>query len=646
MPLSVLPTLDGTTDIQRGRLTEAMAYIEDLILLPKPRSVVAGTGAYSLTGGSKIICQGDPGSLFPIARRLQRALLQNQRIGWALRAGDPRVYGSRGGTIITLAPEQGIPAQGYRLRIADDGIDLVAGDAAGAFYGVMTLVQMLRQCEGELPAGEIEDSPDFPSRGVMLDISRSKVPTLETLYDLVDLFSGWKINHLELYTEHTFAYENHREVWAQASPMTGEDILRLDAYCRERFIELVPNQNSFGHMHHWLELPRYNQLAECPDGFELTWQGQTREMPPFSLNPTDRRSIEFMGDLFSELLPHFSSEKFNVGCDETWDVGRGRSARAVEEKGAGRVYLDYLLGIYDLVKRHRRTMHFWGDIILQHPELVPELPRDAVVLEWGYEADHPFEEHGAEFARSGMPFFVCPGTSSWHTIAGRTSNCLGNVRNATENGLRHGASGVLNTDWGDNHHTQYLPVSYLGFAAGAVLPWCYETNRDEDFISALDLHAFYDEARVMGTLSHDLGKAHELAGPAPHNSTVLFNMLTQSSDDPLPDGVTVESLRETGEHIISIIEPLEGARMDRDDAGTTHDEFANAARMMLHACERGTAMYEVTIDSAEKRDELASGMRTILGEHRRLWSTRNRVGGLQDSESVLEERLKEYAGAV
>jgi hypothetical protein len=181
---------------------------------------------------------------------------------------------------------------------------------------------------------------------------------METLFDLVDMFSGWKINHLELYTEHTFAYQNHREVWAQASPMTGEEVLRLDAYCRERFIELVPNQNSFGHMHHWLELPRYNHLAECPDGFELTWQGHTRQMPPFSLNPTDRRSIEFMRELFSELLPHFSSTKFNVGCDETWDVGRGRSAGAVDEKGAGRVYLDYLLGIYDLVKRHQRTMHF------------------------------------------------------------------------------------------------------------------------------------------------------------------------------------------------------------------------------------------------------------------------------------------------
>ena len=167
-----------------------MASIEDLILLPKPRSVIARSGAYRLTSGLKITCHGDTESLFPIARRLQRALRENQRIGWTLRAGDPGLYGSGGGATITLVPDQGIPVQGYQLRISDDGIELVAGDAAGAFYGVATLVQMLRQCEGALPAGEIEDSPDFPVRGVMLDISRSKVPTMETLFDMVEMFSG------------------------------------------------------------------------------------------------------------------------------------------------------------------------------------------------------------------------------------------------------------------------------------------------------------------------------------------------------------------------------------------------------------------------------------------------------------------------
>lgn len=367
-----------------------MRSLGDLTLLPEPRSVMARPGAFELSGGSRIVLLGDPHSLFPQAQRLQRALWKYHRIGWSVRARGHGLSDSLDRVRITLSPERhDIPGQGYRLSITADGVDLVAGDEAGAFYGVCTLVQMLRQCEAELPAGAIEDSPDFPLRGVMLDISRSKVPTLQTLFDLVDLLAGWKINHLELYTEHTFAYEDHRDVWAEASPITGEDMLRLDAYCRERFVELVPNQNSFGHMHRWLELPRYNHLAECPEGFDLTLEGRTTRMPPFSLNPTDPESLEFISGLYSELLPHFSSNKLNVGLDETWDIGRGRSAAIARERGTGRVYLDYLLGIHELVQRQGRTMHFWGDIIIQHPGLVPELPGDAVVLEWGYEADHP-----------------------------------------------------------------------------------------------------------------------------------------------------------------------------------------------------------------------------------------------------------------
>ena len=97
-------------------------------------------------------------------------------------------------------------------------------------------------------------------------------------------------------------------------------------------------------------------------------------------------------------------------------------------------------------------MQFWGDIILEHPQLVPELPRDVFALEWGYEADHPFAEHGALFSKAGIPFYVCPGTSSWNSIAGRTKNALENQLNAARSGLEHGAVGFLNTDWGDNGH--------------------------------------------------------------------------------------------------------------------------------------------------------------------------------------------------
>src|SRR6185312_16088970 len=109
----------------------------------------------------------------------------------------------------------------------------------------------------------------------------------------------------------------------------------------------------------------------------------------------------------------------------------------------------------------------WGDIILHHPELIPQLPEDAVLLEWGYEADHKFDEHCATFAeriknesRGGkQTFYVSPGTSSWLTIPSRSKVAFESIHNAARAGLKHGAAGLLVTDWGDNGHQQFLAVS-------------------------------------------------------------------------------------------------------------------------------------------------------------------------------------------
>lgn len=102
----------------------------------------------------------------------------------------------------------------------------------------------------------------------MIDISRNKIPQLETLYRIIDLISDLKFNQLQLYIEGSpFAYESFPQVWELETPLTGEEILLIDAYCRERYIELVPNQNSFGHMEHWLSRPEFNHLAEIPGGF-------------------------------------------------------------------------------------------------------------------------------------------------------------------------------------------------------------------------------------------------------------------------------------------------------------------------------------------------------------------------------------------
>ena len=151
--------------------------------------------------------------------------------------------------------------QGYQLVITSGEVLIFARDPAGQFYARQTLRQLRRQFPSGLPCLEIRDYPDFPVRGVMLDVSRDKVPTMATLYRLIDMLAEWKINHLQLYIEHTFAYRGHEEVWRDASPLTPQEIRDLDHYCRERFIELVPNQNSFGHMERWLKHPRVSSAS-------------------------------------------------------------------------------------------------------------------------------------------------------------------------------------------------------------------------------------------------------------------------------------------------------------------------------------------------------------------------------------------------
>ncbi len=626
---------------------------DSLTLLPAPRHLTLSGRTYALPARALLVLDDPhPQALFFAARRLQHALPPG--VNWEITASRaaPREHVA---LTLRLAPDRAPRPQGYELTIAPDGILIEGHDPAGAFYSICTLIQLIQlQASNlrlptreadlqpptsslQLPTLHLSDWPDFPARGVMLDISRDKVPTLETLYGLVDMLAGWKINQLQLYTEHTFAYRQHPEVWAEASPLTGQEILGLDAYCRERFVELAPNQNSFGHKHRWLKHPRYAPLAEVTD-IEV---GHGWGRGPFSLCPLDPGSLALVTSLYDELLPHFSSRMVNVGCDETFDLGAGRSRAECERRGKGRVYLDFLLKIYEAVTARGRTMQFWGDIVMEHPELVAELPQDVIALEWGYEAGHPFDGHGAMFASAGLQFYVCPGTSSWNSIAGRTANALGNLLNAAENGLKHGASGYLITDWGDNGHWQVLPVSYVGFAVGAAYAWALEANRALDAAQAVSQHAFRDPTGALGRVAYDLGNVYRAVGVEPHNSSALFWAMLWQLEQVRghQEFASPEALQHTLEAIGEAMRPLPNARSLRADAELIRREFEHTASLLRHACQRALLAHAPSPGNAA---QLSQDLRAIIGDYQGLWLARNRPGGLNDSLARLEHALTDY----
>lgn len=555
--------------------------------------------------------------------------------------------------------EPSLPAEAYTLSIAADGVDLAYRDEAGQRYAHATLAQIETQHAGVLPCLRIRDWPDFPVRGYMLDISRDRVPTRATLGRIVDLLSVFRINHLELYTEHTFAYSGHEAVWGGASPLTPDDVLWLDSVCALRGIELCPNQNCFGHMGRWLAHPEYRHLAEARDGWDTRF-GQ--HLPAGVLAP-DEDSLTFVRGLLAELLPCFSSRRINIGCDETFELGRGRSRARVEEHGRGRVYVEFLKRLLEALHTDGREVLFWGDILRHHGELVAELPtKDTVALAWHYEAPaqgeadpdllERFREFGASadmlkgfstqvpaFAEHGFPHWVCPGTSSWNSLVGRWPNARGNLLDAAAVGRQSGAGGVLITDWGDNGHLQPPCVSWLPLAYGAAVAWCRETNADLDMAPLLDRFVFADSAGQIGAALEELGALYAGTGLSAMNASPLHSELLGGSILPMWGSASASGVEQVLGALDTAAERVARAQLTCPDAGAVKTELLQAIRLARHGAWRVARSAGLSCPSD---DELRSDLSEAIAGQRSAWLLRSRPGGLDDSVGRLEKTLARY----
>jgi hexosaminidase len=552
-----------------------------------------------------------------------------------------------------------LPCEGFELWLSPEGILIRHRDASGLRYARSLLDQVKDQAGPRLPGLRVRDWPDFAVRGYMLDVSRDRVPTRESLERLVEQLALFRINHLQLYTEHTFAYSGHEVVWREASPLDADDVRWLDERCSGHGIELAANQNCFGHMERWLRHDAYRHLAEAPDGFET--RGGWR--PAGTLTP-NRESLAFVRDLLAQLRPHFTSRRVNVGCDETFDLGRGRSADAVKERGIGRVYLEFLRSILDLVHERGGEALFWGDILRHHPRLVPELPQhDTVALAWHYEAPldgdtlpaevrerlagfgltaewlRGFESHVAPFASSGLPFWVCPGTSTWNALLGRWPNARANLRDAAEVGLRAGAAGFLITDWGDNGHLQPPSQSLLPIAYGAALAWCLESNRDVEIAPLLDRFVFEDAAGALGGALESMGSLDALCGLRAFNASPLHAALLGDARQRTWGDVDREGLDALLEKIEELGATIGGSRPRGPGALSTVRELQQALRLARHGAWR---LARQTGLRSPATASLHRDLVEAIEEQRACWLASSRPGGLRDSSARLQQTLAEY----
>jgi len=599
------------------------------LLLPSPRSLGRRPGTLGLDGPTRaaLATLADPSE--PCTPGLTMGLVRFEHDGSLTRP------------------------DAYRLEIAGD-IRVRAATPAGLRHGAHTLVQIARLHPEALPRLEIDDAPSFAHRGAMLDISRDRVPTMAHLKATIDLLASLKINHLQLYTEHTFAYTGREAAWAGASPITPDEARELDAYAAARGIELTPNQNCFGHLAHWLKLPGYEHLAEIQgDGAWKFLHFERRGA--FSLCPTSPESGRFVEGLLEQLVPNFSSRLVNIGCDETFDVGFGRSrpwveGRAAElggsdadrERARVELYFRFVSEIAGTCRGLGRRPMMWGDIAVSHPDRLELMPEGMIGLAWWYEPTDRFGPWVEALKEHGHEAWVCPGTSSWRSFTGRTAERRGNIADAAEQGERAGASGMLVCDWGDLGHRQQWPITLIGLAHGAHAAWNAGAARTFD-ARAASAHALDDATLALGPWLERLGDADEpiRRGCRLTNATALFNDLhppvpalvgpdKRAIAAPLEDWLPV---RDRLESLGSSLPPMCGHLLD--------EELGHACRVAVFAADHAIAHRRSGGLASADRSRLREELVLITGEHERLWPLRSRSGGLSHSSgfyhSVLEQ---------
>lgn len=563
------------------------------------------------------------------------------------------------GTAVEFRIDSAIKTQGYKITVLQSGIIVCHADEYGALYAAQTLIQIIKQTGKKIAHINIEDWPDFAVRGLMLDISRNKVPKVATLKKLIDYLAALKINQFQLYIEGmSFEYESFKKYFPnEGQVLTASDIRELDAYCKERLIEFVPNQNCFGHMTEWLVENEFNALAECPQGFACDWNAQGS--PPSTLNPLLSESEEFIEKLCGDLLPNFTSEKFNIGGDEPFELGMGASREACEKLGRGRVYMDFMSKVFALSAKYGKKIMMWGDVVAEHPECIPMLPPNVTALEWGYHATAFNEKKCTRCRDNNISYYVCPGTSLWNTVTGKTNNMLANIKGAAKHGSENGAGGLLLTDWGDGGTCQQFSVTLMPYAVGAAYSWNASANQDEDIKGYMNL-LFGDKNKLIGQILFDIGNYYKLADKEDCNGTKLFKMLYVQQTDNINFGTNYEPLssctdftplstaefERTLSYLSECKERLNKVCMTCKDSKFAMREIVWSLDYLIHGCKLGIYRTDYSRRKEEAFIELKNELEFLVGEYQSIWLARNKTSGMKRSMLRMKALLRKYRALV
>ncbi|XP_046981573.1 uncharacterized protein LOC124550870 isoform X1 [Schistocerca americana] len=524
-------------------------------------------------------------------------------------------------------PELFSSADSYQIHVSSEKVQVWAGGLAGLHYALGTFVQLLRLAgsEGQLPPVLVRDRPAVAHRGVLLDVSpQGRVPALNSLFLMVNLWSSMKVNYLHLYTRLVPSSE-----WQLC--YSRSNMVSLDRYCQDRFITVVPV----------LDVDNsavYDDLADM-------WPSFQEILASFP----NLRYVHVGPKLCSLLLP-----PANEGA-----CGGG-------QEGAAR-QLWHLLSLPPSV-----TLMLCANSL---QPAAPALPSNVVLVQYGFQADYNFVDAAQDYYARGVTMCLCPGTASWNSLAGCPEAAVCNTYRAARAAVSTGSLGVVVAHWSGSHHLTPHTFGWPGFLAGCGLAWNPDTHWDylhNSLPDLLDAHVFLDSAGVMGAAAVGLGRAEtyvtyagrelgggaELADLPPQGGSTLYRLLTDPDNVAL-DCLSVDLFARVTKYVKKCQNMFFRAKLECECAEVILREVQLSADLLLTACRIGRTLVTVGMNPNSNmglavinlgicnlpptfRTDIANKLLAHIEQYKGTWLQNHLPAGLQGSLLVLTSALHRF----
>ena len=308
----------------------------ELYLIPQPQRCARLTGTAQIDREAPVILSQPAGD----ARLLRAA--QTSFANVQCVQGPYALYSD--GSFAAACPVR--QPEGYLLTLRGAVVQLAANDAAGLFYGIQTLRQYLAMPEH--PAVEITDWPELALRSDYLDM-RGIYPKFENLLRYIEEMAAYKLNTLVIEYEDKLP-RARKDLCHPTDALTPEQHRRLLEVARENFIDIIPLQQSFGHLEYVLKLPEYQHLREIPEA-------------PGEMCPLREGAYELAASLLEETARlHPDSRYLHLGCDEVWSLGQSDECKA-SGKSRGRIAIEYINRLAEKVVSLGKIPIVWHDMM-------------------------------------------------------------------------------------------------------------------------------------------------------------------------------------------------------------------------------------------------------------------------------------------